>query len=205
MDTETFSYELKIPRDRIAVLIGPKGETKRELESLTNSSFTIDSNEGDVTLSGKDSLGLYLAKDIVGAIGRGFNPDVAKLLAKQDYSIEIIQINEFAKTKNDMMRLRGRLIGEEGKSRRVIEELTETQICVYGKTASVIGRLEWADLARKALEALLSGGNHAGVFRMLEKQRKTLKGRELTADDFEQYVKKKEDVKPDGADSPGTE
>ena len=34
-DMPEFSYELKIPRDRIAVLIGPKGKMKRELEEQT--------------------------------------------------------------------------------------------------------------------------------------------------------------------------
>lgn len=170
-----FAYDLKIPKDRVAVLIGKKGETKKQLEESTRCTFAVDSKEGDVHLSGEDSVRLFIAREIVLAIGRGFNPEVAQLLLKQDYGIEVLPLNDYARSQNDMIRLRGRIIGEGGKSRRVIEELTETHICVYGKTVSIVGELHWLSLARKAIEALLDGATHASVYKMLEKKRKTIK------------------------------
>jgi len=182
MDPDTFVYELKIPKDRIAVLIGVNGETKSDLQAATKALISIDSKEGDITISGKDSLGLFSAKEIVTAIGRGFNPDIAKLLLKGDYGIAVISIADYAKTKNDLIRLRGRLIGENGRARRVLEELTQTNLSVYGKTASLIGRHLWVELARRAVEALLEGANHAGVYHALEKKRKALKRKEVFED-----------------------
>ena len=56
-----FSYELKIPKDRVAVLIGKKGEIKKKLEKETKTNIEVDSKEGDVFLSGEDGLGLFTA------------------------------------------------------------------------------------------------------------------------------------------------
>lgn len=178
--TETFRYELKVPRDRIAVLIGQKGEAKQQLEQQTKSHINIDSNEGEVHLSGTDAIMLYALKEIIRAIGRGFNPETALQLLKQDYGYEQISIFDYARTKKDLQRLKGRVIGEEGKSRKTIEELTECSISVYGKTVGLIGQHEWLPLARRAVEALLSGSPHANVYKWLERRRRELRRQEIT-------------------------
>jgi len=178
---EEFSYELKIPKERVAVLIGKQGETKKEIETAGDINLEIDSKEGDVVISSKDPIKLYTIKEVVTAIGRGFNPEIAMLLLKQDYGFEIISIADYAKSKADHQRLRGRVIGEEGKSRKIIEELTETYICVYGKTVGIIGLFDNLAMARRAVESLLSGSPHHTVYKWLEKRRKELRKRELAA------------------------
>ena len=171
-----FSYELKIPQDRVAVLIGKNGEVKKGIEADTKTSINVDSKEGDIIVSGEDALGLYTAREIIRAISRGFNPDIARLLLKQDYIFESIQLVEFTgKSKNDLLRLKGRVIGKDGKSRRLIEELSETYISVYGKSISIIGTAESSYMAKKAVEALLMGSTHANVYKWLEKKRRELK------------------------------
>lgn len=181
--------QIKIPQDRIAVLIGKDGEVKDEIEKRTKSQLNIDSKEGDVNIAGDEPLTLFTCAEIVKAIGRGFNPEIALLLTKLDYVLEIISIAEYAKTQNDMVRIRGRVIGKEGKSRKVIEDILEVHIVVYGKTVSVIGRGDSVALARRALESLLSGSTHANVYKWLEKQRKLFKMRELEGkDDFKENI-----------------
>ena len=171
-----FSYELKIPQDRVAVLIGKNGEVKKGIEADTKTSINVDSKEGDIIVSGEDALGLYTAREIIRAISRGFNPDIARLLLKQDYIFESVQLVEFTgKSKNDLLRLKGRVIGKDGKSRRLIEELSETYISVYGKSISIIGTAESSYMAKKAVEALLMGSTHANVYKWLEKKRRELK------------------------------
>ena len=171
-----FSYELKVPRNRIAVIIGREGSIKKEIEEATKTKINIDSKEGDIFLSGEDALGLYTSREIIKAIGRGFNTDVAKLLLKADYIFEIVDLSEFAgKSKETMLRLKGRVIGKEGKSRKLIEELTECNISVFGKTIGIIGAPESAASARHAVEALLRGSTHANVYKWLERRRKDLK------------------------------
>ena len=179
---EEFAYELKIPKERIAIMIGKAGSVKKQIETATNSMLHIDSEEGEVKLIGNNAIGLYVAREIVRAIGRGFNPDIAMLLMKNDYGLEMVNVTDFADTVNDLKRLKGRVIGEDGKSRRAIEELTGCNISVYGKTVAILGALEWLSSARRAIEALLSGSPHSSVYHWLEKRRKELKMRELAGD-----------------------
>ena len=72
-----FVYELKIPKERVAVLIGKEGSVKEDIESSTKTKIKVDSKEGDVFISGEDGLGMYNAKEVIIAVGRGFNPETA--------------------------------------------------------------------------------------------------------------------------------
>lgn len=180
-----FSYDLKIPRDRIAVLIGKDGATKKDLEAETESHIDIDSKEGDIVVSGDEAIKLYSARNIIKAIGRGFNPDIALLLLKTDYAFEMINILDYVKNKNHLERVKGRLIGTRGKTRTIIEELTECNICVYGKTAGIIGVAENIPSAKKAIEMILDGAPHASVYKWLEKNRRIMTMRELEGEKIE--------------------
>ena len=171
-----YQYELKIPKERVAVLIGKEGCVKKELEEETKTKLNIDSKEGDVFVSGEDALGLYSAREVIKAIGRGFNPEISLLLLKQDYVFEVINLSEYVgKSKGNLLRLKGRVIGKEGKARRVMEELTNCSICVYGKTISIIGLAENVGIAKHAIESLIRGSTHAKVYKFLEKKRREFK------------------------------
>ena len=172
MAPEEYEYELRVPKERVAVLIGVKGEVKKLLERETKTKIEVDSKEGEVKIKGSDALLLYQAREIVRAIGRGFNPDTARLLLKQDYGFEMINISQYAKTKKNIERLKGRIIGEKGKSRRTLEILTQTHLCIYGKTVCIIGPIEQLVDARRAVESLIAGSSHAHVYKWLEKRRR---------------------------------
>lgn len=195
-----FSYEIKIPKDRIAVLIGKKGELKKQIETETKTKIDIDSQEGDVVVSGEDAVLLFATRELIKAIARGFNPDVAMQLLKQDMVFELLDISEFARSKKDTIRLKGRVIGNDGKSRRVIEGLTDCNICVYGKTIGLIGKVEWVPIAKKAIESLLAGSPHSSVYTWLERKRRDTKREDLNINDMKDFVKEEyfkdlEDIK----------
>ncbi len=172
---EEYLYELKIPKQRIAVLVGKRGTIKKGIEELTDTKIKIDSKEGDIFITGKDNLKLYSCQTIIKAIARGFNPEKAQLLLKTDYTFEVIDISDYAKTQADLIRLRGRVIGKEGKSRNTIEALTDCYISVYGKTISIIGLAENTTLCLRAIEKLLRGASHSKVYAGLEKKRAEFK------------------------------
>lgn len=180
--SENYSYELRITKDRIAVIIGSKGETKSELESETKCKINVDSSEGDVVISGTDPIMLFSLKEVIRAISRGFNPEIAKQLLKQDYVLEVISLNDYSKLKNQQQRLKGRVIGMEGKSRNTIEALTNCSISVYGKTISIIGTIDTVGFCKKAIEMLLDGSQHASVYKWLERQQRVLKKSEMLGD-----------------------
>jgi ribosomal RNA assembly protein len=169
------SHEIRVPKDRVAVLIGEKGETKKALEETLGCELRIDSKEGDVSVVGEDAIALYTAKEIVRAIARGFNPQTALLLLQQDYAFELIDLSDYSKHANHQQRLKGRVIGTQGKSRRIIEDATEAFISVYGKTIGIICPVENMLIAKQAVHNLLSGSPHASVYRWLDRKRRELK------------------------------
>ncbi len=167
-----FREEIKIPKDRVAVLIGKKGLEKRKLERKAKAKIKV-SREGDVIIEGKDSLLLFDLKLVIKAIGRGFNPEIAENLFREDYALEIVEIKEFSgKSKKKLIRLRGRMIGKKGKARQTIEKLTNTSIVIYGKTVSIIGKIEDVMKAKEAVEYLLSGAPHGHVYGWIERKKR---------------------------------
>lgn len=179
MDPEVFLYEVRVPKERVAVIIGQKGAVKKALQEHAGIKLHIDSDEGIVTLEGEESVPLYQAQQVIKAIARGFNPEIAQLLLRQDYVLKQLKLTEYAKSKDSMIRLKGRVIGHNGKSRETIERLTGCFISVYGKTVSIIGELSWADVAKRAVEKLLQGAMHKTVWKFLEGQRRKLRAQEL--------------------------
>ncbi|ADG13388.1 KH domain protein [Methanocaldococcus infernus ME] len=168
---------IKVPKDRIGVLIGKGGEVKKRIEDELKVKIKIDA-DGTVTIYSKnneDPLALWKAKDIVKAIARGFNPEIALRLLSDDYVLEIINIEDYAKSENSLRRLKGRVIGKEGKSRRYIEELTGASVSVYGKTVSIVGEADQVQIAKEAVEMLLRGASHSRTYKFLERERQKLK------------------------------
>ncbi len=174
-----YVFYVKIPKERVAVLIGTKGSVKKELMEETGVNIQINSETGVVKISGNDPIKVYKVRDIVNAIGRGFNPEKAKLLLRTDYMLEVINLRELVKSKNQIKRVKGRVIGEKGKSREFIENITDTYISVYGKTVSIIGSYENVGLARQALFKLINGSPHSKVNSWLEKKVKEMRVKEI--------------------------
>ena len=178
MSASTF---IRIPRERIGVLIGPNGSVKEQIEKTLGVKLQIDSSTGDVNIELKpennDPSKLFRAKDVVTAIGRGFSPEKAfRLLEDENTILEIIDLRQiFGKSESDMRRVRGRIIGRDGKTRRIIEELTETYISVYGHTVGIIGDFEKAQIAREAIDMLIKGAMHGTVYRYLHRKRREIK------------------------------
>ncbi|HLD02134.1 MAG TPA: KH domain-containing protein [Candidatus Nanoarchaeia archaeon] len=167
-----FANEILIPKDRVAVLVGTKGAMKRRIQKEAHVILDI-SREGDVLISSDDNLDVFIATNIVKAIGRGFNPEIALNLVKDNFAVEFINIKEFTRdTKKDLERVKARLIGTKGKAWQTIENLTGCKLAVYGKTVAIIGDVEDILLAKEAVVKLLSGSVHGNVYGYVERTRK---------------------------------
>jgi len=157
--------EVKIPEDRVRVLIGKNHDVIKEIEKL---GVKLRVNKNNVLISGDDGINVMTTENIVKAIGRGFSPDKALLLKDEKMCLVIIDLNEYL-TDKGLKRQKARIIGEKGKVREKLEELTETFISVYGKTVSVIGDYKKVSIAKKSIEKLISGASHRSVYDFLER------------------------------------
>jgi ribosomal RNA assembly protein len=176
---------LKIPKERVGVLIGPEGKTKKHIEEKLNVELQIDSEAGDVVIAvaerADDPSTLFKAKDLITAIGRGFSPEHAfRLVRDEEAMLDLIDLRSvFGKSEADIKRVQGRIIGMSGKTRRIIEELTDTNVSVYGHTVGIIGTLEQVQIAREAIEMLVKGSMHGTVYRFLHRKRREFKKKKL--------------------------
>ncbi len=166
---------LKIPKDRIAVLIGKNGKTRKDLEKRTETKIEVDSKTGEVDVEGENALDFYISLNIIKAIGRGFSPEHAFLLKEENYFLEIIDLKEII-GKNDkvIQQKKGRVIVKNGKTRKDIEEKTSTFVSVYGKTICIIGSPEGIQKAKKAVELLLEGASHSTAEAFLHEKEKEI-------------------------------
>jgi len=172
---------IKIPKERVGVLIGPEGTTKKNIEQKLSVDLQIDSEAGDVTImmaeKATDPSMLFKAKDVITALGRGFSPEHAfRLIRDEEAILDIIDLRTvFGKSEADIKRVKGRIIGMNGKTRRIIEELTDTNVAVFGHTVAIIGTVEQVQAAREAIEMLVKGSMHSTVYRFLHRKRRELK------------------------------
>jgi ribosomal RNA assembly protein len=176
---------IKIPRERIGALVGPKGTVKQVIENKLSVQLEVDSENGSIQImvpkNVRDPTVLFRAKEVVAAVGRGFSPDHAfRLLNDDEILFEVIDLREtIGRSPSDLKRLKGRVIGKEGKTRRIIEELSEANISVYGHTISIIGYPDQTSIAREAIKMLIRGSLHGTVYRFLHKKRRELKKQKL--------------------------
>ena len=170
----SFEQTVRVPTERVGAIIGKEGGTKKTLEEELGVELVVDSKEGTVVVR-TDSIGEadpLTAVRVIEAIGRGFSPERARRLLDEGMAFEVIDLRDFAgKSTNSLERIRGRVIGLKGKSRRVIEELTRCYVSVYGRTVSIIGDPTEVQLAADAVKTLARGSQHRTVYNTLQKAR----------------------------------
>jgi ribosomal RNA assembly protein len=176
---------VRIPKERVGVLVGPDGKTKQYIEDRLNVTLQINSEAGNVTIlipeNAEDPSVLFRARDVVTAIGRGFAPEHAfRLIRDEDTVFDVIDLRAiFGRSESDIKRVKGRIIGMEGKTRKLIEELSGADVVVYGHTVGIIGTFEQTNIGRTAVQMLIDGCQHHSVYKYLAKKRHEMKKQKL--------------------------
>src|SRR5207245_3559907 len=168
----SFEQSVRVPLERVGVVIGKGGSTRKSFEEELGVVLSVDSKSGSVVVK-CDSIEKgdpMKAVRVVEAIGRGGSPQRAQRLLGEDVACEVIDLRDFAgKSVNALGRIRGRIIGVNGKSRRVIEELTGCYLSVYGRSVALIGVPTEMRLVLVAVKLVDSGGTDLLCFNMIYK------------------------------------
>ena len=190
----------RVPKDRIAVIIGAKGATSKAIRNAAGcEKFIIDSNTGEIEVEwGEpgtyDPVKAMKLPDVVKAIGRGMAPEAAVRLLDDDHFFELVDLRDYVgKRSNHQRRVRARIIGRQGKIRKLIENLTQTQISIYNSTVVLVGEESGLYAARQAIEMLAGGSEHGTVIGFLERDRKQARLNARSLDTYEE----REDARPD--------
>lgn len=180
----------RIPQDRIAVLIGKGGETRRMLEEACGATLEIDSKNGEVMADwgegSVDPIVRMKMPDVIVAIGRGLAPKRAVQLIQDEIFLKMYDIREWVgKQPNQTRRMRSRLIGRNGRIRSLIEEISRCELAIYGSTVLVIGDEDGLALAAPAIEGILRGSEHSTILHGLEQDRKRQRLRSRRLESYE--------------------
>src|ERR671931_1334860 len=178
----SFQQVVKIPRDRIGVIIGKNGKVKEEIQDKCNVVIEIDSETGNAIISSQSrelsaETEPFKAVEVVTAISKGFSPRRAyRLIEGDENTFHLIDLRDYAgKSSSSMARIKRRIIGEEGRSRRNIEDLTGAYLSVYGHSVGLIGKSDQIKIASDAVTMLSKGKTHKNVYNMLQEARRKAK------------------------------
>jgi len=168
--------------ERLGVIVGPNGETKRKLEEAFGVELAVDSRNATVYIVPGESLrpiNVMRARQAIEAISLGFSPEEAMLLSNESYVYDVIDLSDIARKKSDLPRIKSRLIGEDGRAKTTIEQATRTKIVVSDKVVGILGEYDNVMVARKALSMLIDGRKHGTVYNYLRREARALRRKEL--------------------------
>jgi ribosomal RNA assembly protein len=110
----------------------------------------------------------YIAEKVIDALNMGFPFREAILLKDEDFVLEIISIKDYTK-RRDLERIRARIIGKQGKTKKTLSQLTKCFFQVKDNEVGIIGSPEYVENAHEAVISIIKGSKQSNVYKYLEK------------------------------------
>ncbi|MFH1711329.1 MAG: hypothetical protein ABH840_03385 [Nanoarchaeota archaeon] len=145
-------------------------ENKSLLEKKLSVKLTIEGRR--VSINGNE-INEYIASNVFSAIEMGFDIETALLIPEQDYILEKIEIKNLTKRHN-LSEVRARIVGTEGRTKALIEELTGCFIALHNNKVGIIGEGETIRTCIQAIKRIIHGSKQSNIYSYLEKQRKII-------------------------------
>ncbi|MEM0468579.1 MAG: KH domain-containing protein [Pyrobaculum sp.] len=111
---------------------------------------------------------LLKLREMARAVALGFSPEQALQLENEEYVLTVIELKEYTEKPNHLRRIKGRIIGEGGRAKHMIENLAEVSIVVGDHYVAILGKLEDVEVAKRAIEMLIEGKKHSTVYRYIQ-------------------------------------
>jgi ribosomal RNA assembly protein len=133
-------------------------------------------NKGKILFVEGNAEDEYTAVQAIEAINLGFTVQQALLLTEEGFILEKVNIKDLTR-RHDLERIRGRVIGTKGKTKKLIENLSDCLISLHDNIVGIIGRAEHIEQAMQALTSLIQGAKQSKVYSFLERARSKEKAR----------------------------
>jgi len=121
-----------------------------------------------ITVSG-DSINEYVAKQVFEAMNFGFSAEKALTLAGEGIAFRKLHIRDFTRRKN-LKEVKARLIGSQGRTKKTLENISNTEIIVHDNEVGIIGSVESIESAITAITNIIKGSKQSNVYKYLEKR-----------------------------------
>ncbi len=143
----------------------------KELEERAEVAIKIKGDEVEILSPEENGGKEWITEQVLKALVYGFKPKQAFKLLSDEYFIETIDLAAaFHRKEKKIENAKARIIGEGGKARKKLEELSNTYIMVSNATdnVSIIGTFQDLQNAKEAVLRLLEGSPHESVYKFLE-------------------------------------
>jgi ribosomal RNA assembly protein len=109
----------------------------------------------------------YISEKVLEAIDFGFPIGAALMIEEEDFVLEIFSIKDYTKKKS-YERIRGRIIGKNGRTKKTIMALTDCFIELKDNRVGILGYSENVSNARQAIISIIQGAKQSNVYAYLE-------------------------------------
>jgi KH domain-containing protein len=116
----------------------------------------------------------FIAMEVLEAINLGFSADRALELNQDDFMLQTVHIKDLTK-RQDLERIRARIVGTKGKTLKTLNNLTKCDLSVYNNEIGIIGPADEIENAVQAITSIIQGSKQSNVYSRLERLRKKKK------------------------------
>ncbi|MEM0091077.1 MAG: RNA-processing protein [Saccharolobus sp.] len=148
-----------------------------KLEELSDTKILFDEKTKtfNIISRNQNQYEAFKAASVIRAIGLGFEVETAFKLLSDEYTLEVIDLKSLlGNNPETIRRMKGRIIGEGGKAKKIIQDYTGVNISIYGHNIGILGIFDQVQIARKAIELLIDGKEHSTVYKFLDKTEREL-------------------------------
>ena len=129
-----------------------------------------------------DFYGLYKMEKVIEGIKANFSIEVCEKIFREEYDILEFDLKKvFDKKTNHLRRVKGRLIGEDGKAIQELEKRTGAKISITDRYLYIAGDSVSIQSAYYALNKLVGGTSHSRAFEIATEMRELFKNKEKEA------------------------
>ncbi|MGC8566612.1 MAG: KH domain-containing protein [Caldisphaera sp.] len=159
---------------------------KNDIERILGTKITLDRQNSVAIIEPRNEKAspadLIKAKDIIVAASIGFSKEeVLDLLNTDNILITIDIKSRIGNSPNHIKRIMGRIIGEDGRAKKTLEEITGTIIHVGNNMVGIIGDYDRAVIAQHGIDMLIEGKMHSTVYKKLEEMMREIKRKDITS------------------------
>ena len=151
----------KIISDKLPRILKNKKRLEKKLD------VKITNRGKEVYIEGK-SIDEHAAALVIDALNFGFPYREAVLIKEEDFIFEILNIKDYTK-RHDLERVRGRIIGKQGKTLKALNQLTKCFFELKDNEVGIIGDPKNIENAQNAVVSLIKGSKQSNVYAFLEK------------------------------------
>jgi ribosomal RNA assembly protein len=140
-------------------------KNKKRLEKELQ--IKIKNRGSEISISGEPKKE-YIAEKVILALDFGFPFEKALEIKTRNLSFETLNLKKYSKTKK-FKRIRGRIIGREGRALKTLSDLTEGYFELKDNEIGIICEPEEKQRIIGGIVMLIGGAKHSSVYYFLEK------------------------------------